>query len=397
MFRQLSPLKNYVKYSSSALIAALAMAPAVAFSCEFDQIAFDNNFAGASSDKMIESCKSTATNKIEILLKPENKPINNSPWYAFKLSSEEKKQVEVTIKVTDGGNRYPPKISDDGLHWQPIEHTKDKEKLVFTVGLSKQPIFVAAQEIITNEDYIDWANRLIESPNITQGIIGRSVQGRPINALEVRENPQAKEWLVILGRQHPPEITGALALFPFTVNLLSDSPVAKSFRDRFNILIVPNLNPDGVQMGHWRHNINGVDLNRDWNKFAQPEVRAVHEHINKLIQAGGKMAMAVDFHSTHRDIFYTMPNDYGMEQRYLVNNWLNAVDKQYKDFNVIQKPGNNPGRGVFKQYFADQYKVHAITYEMGDNTDRTFIHDFAIDAGDQLMKTMLLDNQELQP
>lgn len=397
MFVHLRPIKKYFKHSGKMWLSLALLCSTSAFACEFDQISFNNDFAGASSNKMIESCRSVATGKIEIVLKPENKPINNSPWYAFKLSSAEKKQVEVTIKVTDGGNRYPPKISDDGLHWQPIAHVKDKEKLVFTVSLSQKPLYIAAQEIITNQDYIDWANRLTQGQAITQSVIGQSVQGRPITAIEVRENPQAKEWLVILGRQHPPEITGALALFPFTVNLLADEPLAKSFRDRFNILIVPNLNPDGVQMGHWRHNVNGVDLNRDWNKFAQPEVRAVHQHIQKLLQAGGKMAMAVDFHSTHRDIFYTMPNDYGMEQRYLVNNWLNAVDKQYKNFSVIQKPGNNPGRGVFKQYFADQYKVHAITYEMGDNTDRGFIHDFAIDAGNQLMRTMLVDNQELQP
>lgn len=397
MFCYLSPLKKYMKYICTIVLAAIALTPAAAYPCEFDQVTFDNDFAGASSDKMIESCQSNSQNKIEIVLKPENTPINNSPWYAFKLSSEEKKQVEVTIRVIDGDNRYPPKLSKDGQHWEGVEYVKDKEKLVFTVALSKQPVFIAAQEIITNQDYNEWVNRLAESSNTSQSVIGESVQGRPINALEVRENRQANEWLVILGRQHPPEITGALALFPFTENLLSDSSVAKSFRNRFNILIVPNLNPDGVQMGHWRHNVNGVDLNRDWKKFAQPEVRAVHEHINKLVQAGGKMAMAVDFHSTRRDIFYTMPNDFGMEQRYLVNNWLKAVDKQYKNFSVIQKPGNNPGLGVFKQYFADHYKVHAITYEMGDNTDRAFIHDFAIDAANQLMKTMMMDNQELQP
>jgi len=56
---------------------------------------------------------------------------------------------------------------------------------------------------------------------------------------------------------------------------------------------------------------------------------------------------------------------------------------------VIQKPGNNPGKGVFKQYFTDKYKAHAITYEMGDNTDRKFINTLAVSAANTLMTTLL--------
>jgi hypothetical protein len=32
-----------------------------------------------------------------------------------------------------------------------------------------------------------------------------------------------------------------------------------------------NANPDGVDKGHWRLNDGGVDLNRDWGPFTQPE------------------------------------------------------------------------------------------------------------------------------
>ena len=365
--------------------------------CELEGIEFNNDFPGASSNKMLHSCSiNSAGNKIKFVLQPENTPINDSPWYAFQLSSAEKKSVKVHIEVKDGHNRYPPKISHDGINWQPIKHEFTDSRLSFKLTLSDKPTWVAAQEIITNQAYIDWGKKLAQKPNIEHFKIGESVLGKPIYALNIIQNPNAKEYLVILGRQHPPEITGALALFPFSATMLSSSQLAKVYRNRYNLLIVPNLNPDGVELGHWRHNHNGVDLNRDWKSLQQPEVKAVHDHIQSLVKQGYKMSMAVDFHSTKRDIFYTMPNDYGMEQRYLVNNWLNKLDAQYTNFSVIQRPGSNPCKGVFKQYFSDEYNVHAITYEMGDNTNRQFIYKLAIDAANNLMKTMLQDNQELR-
>ncbi len=51
--------------------------------------------------------------------------------------------------------------------------------------------------------------------------------------------------------------------------------------------------------------------------------------------------------------------------------------------------GNTPNNGVSKRYFADNYNVHAITYEMGDETNRENIKIIAKNASTLLMKTML--------
>ncbi len=338
-------------------------------------------------------CEKHSSNEFSVTLVPENTPINSSPWYAFKLSAEQETKVKVAIKVEGYSHRYLPKISSNRKAWKLYPFKMQQDEMVLEVNASVSPVYIAGQEIIDNQYYVDWQNKLAKLNKLAVEPFARSVQGRTMYKLESTQ-PNNKEWLVVLGRMHPPEITGALALFPFVETLLSDSDAAKAFRDRFNIIIVPNLNPDGVELGNWRHNTNGVDLNRDWNKFQQPEVKAVDQLLESIVEDGGKISMAVDFHSTHKDIFYTMPNDYGMEQRFLVNNWLNKLDKQYPNFSVIQKPGNNPGRGVFKQYVADKYNVHAITYEMGDNTDRGFISRLANDAALSLMETMLKNNDE---
>ena len=360
-------------------------------SCDFGAVTITANFPTARMDE----CEKLNENEFSILLKPENRPINSSPWYAFKINAESPATVKIHMRVDGHKHRYLPKQSTSFRSWSLIDYKDEGEVRSFSVEVGKKPKYIAGQEILNNQFYIDWAEDLVTRHDLSYQLLGRSIERRPIHKLE-SQSENSTRWLVILGRMHPPEITGALALFPFVDTLLADNELANKFRHEFNILIIPNLNPDGVQAGNWRHNMNGVDLNRDWNDFKQPEVKAVHEYLKKIVSDGGRMSMAIDFHSTRRDIFYTMPSDYGVEQPYLVNNWLGALDNKYPNFKVIQQPGNNPDKGVFKQYFADQYGVHAITYEMGDNTDRDFIKVLAKDAAITLMKTMLQDNEELK-
>ncbi|REL26673.1 zinc carboxypeptidase [Thalassotalea euphylliae] len=375
--------------------ALLTLFAASSFACQSNKIQLLNDFPNATSDALMTNCVIDEQNKrITVKLLPENKPINNSPWYAFQLISEKPQEITLTLTVEDGTHRYHPKVSHDGESWQAVDYQVVDDKMNVKLNIGPKTTWIAGQELITNQDYVDWGNELSQFEFIDHKVIGKSVKGKPIYQI-ITNQPAVKQWLVVLGRQHPPEVTGAMALFPFVDTLLGNSELARYFRQQYNIVIVPNMNPDGVELGFWRHNANGVDLNRDWNKFKQPEVIAVDKLLTELVARGDKVAMAVDFHSTHKDIFYTMPNDYGVQQPYLVNNWLNKLDSQYPDFNVIQKPGNNPQMGVFKQYVADKFDVHAITYEMGDNTDRSFIDKLAKDAANTLMQTMLKNNEKL--
>lgn len=356
--------------------------------CELDQLQFDNDFSGASTDKMIHSCQfDSNTGVLDIMLQPENTPINDSPWYAFKLSSNKEQLLTVNIRVKNGSNRYLPKISYDGKLWQALSHDFSKQKLSFQLQVGNTPIWLSGQELITNQDYSKWQNKLAQQANVEQYQIAQSVLAKPVMALEIKQNPKADKWLVVLGRMHPPELTGAMALFPFVETLMSEQ--GQSFRQQFNILLVANINPDGVGAGHWRHNENGIDLNRDWINFSQPEVIGVHNRLQQIVANGGKMAMAVDFHSTTKNVFYTMPSDYGVAHPEMVNLWLNKLQQQLgSQFKVNPEPGTSPGKGVFKQYFADQYKVHAITYEMDDQADRRMIKNVAKAAAGQLMTTL---------
>jgi hypothetical protein len=353
-------------------------------SCNSGQVKLTSDFAAGRMDE----CIRTAENEYLITLVPENTPINSSPWYAFKIQAEQITDIIITMKVQGDKHRYPPKISRDGKSWQLQDYQLKGERLIMKVKAAPQPVTISAQEIINNQYYVDWAEELTAQSAFTQSILGLSTQGRPIYKIESRDE-NTNEWVVILGRQHPPEVTGALALFPFVETLLSDSELSKYFLRKYNVLVIPNINPDGVHAGNWRSNANGKDLNRDWNDFSQIETQLINDYLQGLVAQGQKIKFAVDFHSTKNDIFYTMPVDYGVESSYFVKHWLGELDRQMPNFDVVLRPGNNPDLGVSKQYFSDQFGVHAITYEMGDNTDRTKIKRIAFKSANILMINML--------
>jgi predicted deacylase len=99
-----------------------------------------------------------------------------------------------------------------------------------------------------------------------------------------------------------------VAFRAFVERIMSDAHQARAFRARCRILLAPMPNPDGVLRGHWRWNNGGLDLNRDWRDFTQPETRTLRDLI--LREAAGRRTMAFfDFHSTRRNVIYAPPLD----------------------------------------------------------------------------------------
>jgi predicted deacylase len=382
--------------ATSLLFASFFWSPSLyALNCEFEKLSIKSDFDGARVDACEKLTVQGITNNdaldhYQISVLPENSPINPSPWYAFAISSKSGEQdIRMSIVAQNASPRYIPKISVDGLNWKSLDFTVDDKTLHFNLRLNEQKVFVAAQELITQTHYTDWQQQeaIVKTFHVEQ--VGTSTEGKVIEGLIAKQTDN-EEWLLILGRQHPPEITGALALFAFVEKLSQESELQRAFLNRFNILVVPLVNPDGVANGNWRHNSNGIDLNRDWGKFTQAETRSIYEYFEKQLVAQQRLVFALDFHSTQQDIFYTMPTDYGLVPSDFSQSWLEDLKAaRLGSFTVRERPGSSPGRGVFKQFIADHYGLHSVTYEMGDNTNRSMIKHIAEKSAELLMKKML--------
>lgn len=369
-----------------SIVSFLFLSTAV-FGCDFEQVSFSD----ALPMGRMGQCEQTADGRYQLTLEPENTSINPSPWYHFGVTSNQSDSIPVTLAVNGYLPRYLPKYSSDGIHWQSLPFDTVDNKVMFDVpGVAGKMVYVAGQHPIGNQDYIEWQKALARTHNELEFIVlGKSKQGKDIHAF-TRHQADNNEWLVVLGRQHPPEITGAQALLDFSEEILQESPLSHRFFNRFNVLWIPNINPDGVAAGNWRHTSEDQDLNRDWNKFTQVESRLVKEKLKAITDKGGKIVFSVDFHSTYYDVFYTMPEGYALAPKNLTSSWLKDLqDYTNGIFKVTIKPGSNPDNGVYKQFIADTYKVPAITYEVGDNTPREKVRYIATAAAKTLMTSML--------
>ena len=130
-------------------------------------------------------------------------------------------------------------------------------------------------------DTYKWASDLALNKKIEMEEFGKSKLGRPLYFLDISYSRRTKRKpiVVIVGRQHPPEITGFLAMQAFMEKILDGSKQNKKFLKKYHIIFYPLLNPDGVDLGNWRHNAGGVDLNRDWGNYNQPEIKQICDHI----------------------------------------------------------------------------------------------------------------------
>ncbi len=357
-------------------------------------IRLDTDFEGAR----INDATLDGDSLLDLTIAPERNPVNNSPWYAFRLISERERDLKVRLTYEDGKHRYVPKISDDGRTWKAIARSRMHPDtaagtLDFQVELDHDTLWIAAQELI-NTDYIDdWIAVLEERSYVVREIFGRSRQDRPLTAVKIGEDPAAEKYVFIIGRQHPPEVTGSIALEAFVEAIAAQTPLAERFRRSFKTVAVPLMNPDGVDGGHWRNNAGGVDLNRDWHHFNQPETRRARDYFTQLAGGSGKgkgkgAYFAIDFHSTQEDIFYTLAKDIPTHPEGFTDAWLDDIKSKLPRYRVVEESFGLEAP-ISKNWFNRTFGCPAVTYEVGDEVDRDLIRKVSRQAARSMMRLLL--------
>jgi hypothetical protein len=376
------------------------------FAFEDDKVYFSNQFDGARLNKI----EKNAENFYTITILPENSPINMSPWYAFQVWSKKKKEITVKLVYPEfARHRYTPQISNDGKKWKPLDTkfitefekgTADfgpnsrPKSVEIKLTANKKPMYVSAQELQTSTHVFDWTNKLAKKRKFQVEEIGKSTEGRPIRLLKMG-NLSSKKMILVISRQHPPEVTGYFAMQAFVEKIADKSSISTDFRKNWAIYVVPLMNPDGVDGGHWRHNIGGIDLNRDWADFNQPETQAVRDFLKrKEVETGGKFYFGIDFHSTWDDIYYPMNQSFtDTNAPNLVWNWLDAIKKTIPNYEPnIQANAKLEPTLVSRNYFLKAHKMEAIVFEIGDNTPRDFIKKKGEVGAIELMKLLQTNN-----
>ena len=396
-----------------------------------DGVWFTNEFAGARLNDVVR----VAPFEYELLVAAENTPINNSAWYGFGVGRggvpglegapgfddvsilgkgaedglrEVADSVELTlrIKYEGGAHRYQPTIMErvdseahyivrqiDSLQtriiWQGVQNNPGLE---IRVSLSQHPVLITAQRLETTHSLQDtlqaWQNLF---PFVRIDTAGLSKEGRPIPGLTISQNPTVKRpTLMVIGRQHPPEVPGYEVMRSFLRRFAANDSLAKTFREAFHVVAIPMANPDGVDRGHWRHNARGVDINRDWINFNQQETQVARRYFQEKATSLGQPVYAIDFHSTQIHLMYPIDASIPLQGPAISTPWfehLLAPSTGYP-FDVVIEPFDTSGP-VAKNWFWRAFGIDALTYEVSDLSTPAQNDKAGVIAAESLMQTLL--------
>jgi len=127
-------------------------------------------------------------------------------------------------------------------------------------------------------------NAMRQNSKLSMDYIAKSVEGRKIPAIKISSGEFGKDKekikVLIFAQQHgnePSGKEGALLLIARFANGSYDSLLS-----RIDLIIVPQMNPDGSEKDV-RRNGNNADLNRDHLTLLQPETTGLHKLFNEYL------------------------------------------------------------------------------------------------------------------
>lgn len=359
-----------------------------------------NEFRGARASDFYQ----IDANTFEVLIRPENAPINNSPWFAFKIWSDSSHAINLRLSYKSGKHRYMPKITgiQNSVMYshiiQDAEYDTSNGSTTFSLHVDKKPKTVSAH-FLEGIRYSDLTakSKQIQKPFVTVDTVGYSHENRPIYEFTADEtNVPEVGVLILLSRQHPPEISGYRTYQTFWNELISDSELAKEFRTRFIIKAYPIINPDGVVNGHWRHNFQGIDLNRDWENFNQPETQAIRDALLPLKSDESKRVFyGIDFHSTNENILYPINEEVKTIPDNLTQRWSEFVKENNPELNFRNEEFDTSSP-ISKNWIYKTFGSDAVTFEVDDELDEFETRELGKNAARSLMELLLLEWEQMK-
>lgn len=364
----------------------------------FGEVQFSNDFPSGR----LADCRKIGPGEFLAVVTPENRPINQSPWYAFKTWSKQRQSILICLTNTYSSQRGHPWLSRDGVKWERVSesayaHLGTSRVATVRLEIGPRPVWLATQELVGLRELGEWMDRKSRLPFVTAEVIGRSIEERVLRQFVIRETTKPN-YVFIIGRQHPPEVTGSLGLMSFVDTLAARTRLARQYRREFQTVVIPLVNPDGVERGHWRSNLGGVDLNRDWRPFSQPESRAASAALlNFARQPGARPFVFVDFHSTSTNVFYAQPDSQRIFPPDFTRAWLAALHRRLPEFGFVRDNGHNAGQFTSKAWANETFGIASITWEFGYGTDRQLIRRAATVGAEEFMRRLLAESSVATP
>ncbi len=240
-----------------------------------------------------------------------NSPNRANGHWLFQIQARRGTDVVIVLNNFDNvwnGRRGSPLskevisyVSADGKHWQVIPtELVEGNRLKLRIHMDQEQLYVARLEPYRISD-LERLKRSIARHRLVQiRSIGHTVQGRDLEMIRIG-NPQAPHRVLLRARAHPWEPGGNWVIEGVIERLLRDDAAARRYLATYCVYAMPMANKDGVAAGRTRFNMQGMDLNRNWDRPADPQLapenHALERWLQEMIAKGRRPDLAIDFHN----------------------------------------------------------------------------------------------------
>jgi len=192
-------------------------------------------------------------------------------------------------------------VSEDGREWKPVAlESLPGDRVRLALEMPGPRLYVARVEPYRLSDLDRLLSSIRNHPLVEIIPIGKTVEGRQLEIIRLG-HVQARHRVFLRARAHPWESGGNWVVEGLIHQLLWDDPLARKCLERYCVYILPMANKDGVARGRTRFNLEGKDLNRDWNKPADPRLApenyALEKWLEGMIRAGRLPDLALELHN----------------------------------------------------------------------------------------------------
>ena len=192
-------------------------------------------------------------------------------------------------------------LSENGRDWTPVPtESLPGDRIRLTVVMPGPTLYVARLEPYRLSDLDRLMASVRNHPGVQVTAIGKTVEGRDLDMIRIGD-PRAPYRVFLRARAHPWESGGNWIIEGLVHRLLKNDADARKFLQHYAVYILPMANKDGVAHGMTRFNVRGKDLNRNWDRPADPDLApentALERWLERMIASGQRPHLAIELHN----------------------------------------------------------------------------------------------------
>jgi hypothetical protein len=210
------------------------------------------------------------------------------------------------------------------------------------------------------------ANRLVQIETI-----GQTAGGRDLEIIRIG-HATAPHRVFVRARAHPWESGSSWVAQGLIERLLAGDEETTRFLRVYSVSVLPMANKDGVARGGTRFNLRGKDLNRNWDRPADPlvspENAALEKWLEREIKSGRKPDLALELHNDGNGrLHISRPPVPRLDQHLARMKTLEQLLRRHTWFTEGTTSPEFRNAGTLGDGWLQRYDIDAVVHEFNAN------------------------------